>query len=531
MCGTDGDCGANGLCEPQTSYCSFPDAMCPSGRRYGSLAGGGFGNECVEQDEGSTSTSTMPMPSTSNGGGSLPGTTTMMPSTDTTSMGGSTSSSDSSSGTDTDTDLPPLVACDPEEIADTKQGVFVRASFGSDDNSGTAGEPLRTIQAGVALATELRLPNVYVAPGTYEESLSFDDSSFGLNIVAGWGVVDKQTWMRNCDPDAYTLTEIHAPANSAVLEVGPSAAFVRVDMFTLRASAGLDGPDAAPGTSSYGVRVQANSWLRLMNSDVLAGSGGDAGPTPKAPEPAPANECVGIGDCDEGLDGLEGSQGMPASAGTFDASGYVPAQGGDGADGDAGENGVPGMSGETTQGCTTDCVQSGVQCFALLGAVTAGTGRCGCGGGPGQGGIGGAGGGASVGVFAEGDALVELLNARVTARDGGDGAAGSEGSPSSAPTVATSGDDATCLTAGSCESNSPFPGCSPDTTETQTVLGGPQGGNGGEGGNGGRGGSGAGGPSCALVAIDGATIDAPEIIVTVGEHGDGSARGTYRCPR
>lgn len=53
-CSEDSQCtrgDADGLCEAN-GYCSFPDAECTSGRRYGDLAGGGFAGVCVQDDEG-----------------------------------------------------------------------------------------------------------------------------------------------------------------------------------------------------------------------------------------------------------------------------------------------------------------------------------------------------------------------------------------------------------------------------------------------------------------------------------------------
>ncbi|MEM6292622.1 MAG: hypothetical protein AAGA54_15225 [Myxococcota bacterium] len=51
-CSSDADCTGNGAgsCQPN-GFCAFPDAMCPSGQRYGDLAGGGFANACVPLDE------------------------------------------------------------------------------------------------------------------------------------------------------------------------------------------------------------------------------------------------------------------------------------------------------------------------------------------------------------------------------------------------------------------------------------------------------------------------------------------------
>lgn len=52
-CQDDAGCGANGQCEGN-GFCSFPDAECESGRRYGDLAGAGLQGQCVAVNEGST---------------------------------------------------------------------------------------------------------------------------------------------------------------------------------------------------------------------------------------------------------------------------------------------------------------------------------------------------------------------------------------------------------------------------------------------------------------------------------------------
>ncbi|MEM6294543.1 MAG: LamG domain-containing protein [Myxococcota bacterium] len=83
-CEADDQCqseGADGACEAN-GYCSFPDANCISGRRYGELAGGGLAGLCVNDvDPTSTSggSSTTGSASTS---GSMPGLTTVLTTTD-----------------------------------------------------------------------------------------------------------------------------------------------------------------------------------------------------------------------------------------------------------------------------------------------------------------------------------------------------------------------------------------------------------------------------------------------------------------
>lgn len=74
-CGSDEQCGGDGQCEAN-GYCSFPDPTCPSGRRYGDLAGGGLANVCVNEDDiagtetggvGQTSTTTSGSTTTATG--------------------------------------------------------------------------------------------------------------------------------------------------------------------------------------------------------------------------------------------------------------------------------------------------------------------------------------------------------------------------------------------------------------------------------------------------------------------------------
>ena len=54
-----------GECQPD-GWCSFPDGDCPSGQRYGELAGDGLAGDCVSQDLGTDGTGD-PATSTTNG--------------------------------------------------------------------------------------------------------------------------------------------------------------------------------------------------------------------------------------------------------------------------------------------------------------------------------------------------------------------------------------------------------------------------------------------------------------------------------
>jgi hypothetical protein len=56
-CASDTQCtrsGTQGTCE-SVGFCSFPDAACASGRRFGSLSGG-FANQCVDASDAGTET-------------------------------------------------------------------------------------------------------------------------------------------------------------------------------------------------------------------------------------------------------------------------------------------------------------------------------------------------------------------------------------------------------------------------------------------------------------------------------------------
>lgn len=95
-CAQDGEChsgSAAGTCQA-SGYCSFPDDGCPSGQRYGDLAGAGLDGSCVVDEPATTSDD-------GSGGGSSstgvqPGTETLPSTTSTTSE--SQTGSESSTG-------------------------------------------------------------------------------------------------------------------------------------------------------------------------------------------------------------------------------------------------------------------------------------------------------------------------------------------------------------------------------------------------------------------------------------------------
>ncbi len=127
------DAGIAGMCQ-SPGWCSFPDAACPSGQRYGELAGDGLAGMCVPVDDGSTGVAddgptTMPpttnATTTEDGSDTTLTTTTPITSGVDTSGDGSTThaestTSDSAPGTsgDSSTGAPPECATYVDDFED-----------------------------------------------------------------------------------------------------------------------------------------------------------------------------------------------------------------------------------------------------------------------------------------------------------------------------------------------------------------------------------------------------------------------------
>lgn len=105
QCGQDTQCGSDGFCE-SSGFCSFLDTTCPSGRRYGTFAGGELGESCVVElgsssSEADETTAVPDLESTSStdaASSSDPTTTGVVPVSGGTSSGPDDSASDTSTG-------------------------------------------------------------------------------------------------------------------------------------------------------------------------------------------------------------------------------------------------------------------------------------------------------------------------------------------------------------------------------------------------------------------------------------------------
>jgi hypothetical protein len=139
------------------------------------------------------------------------------------------------------------------------QGIFVSTASGDDGNSGTRAAPMKTITGGINAAVTQGKRDVYVAAGTYNESIGLAGVS-GINVA---GLYDPVTWQR-------------APTNKTFVVSGnpalkiDSANNVLVQGFDLTAA---DGTAANP--TSYGAWVNESQGIRLEVMSVLAGRGAD----------------------------------------------------------------------------------------------------------------------------------------------------------------------------------------------------------------------------------------------------------------
>ena len=100
QCVEDSQCGADGQCE-SSQYCSFPDAECDSGRRYGDEAAPGISGQCVPLESGTGSTS-VASTSTSTSGTTIAEDLTSSTTDASTGIGGSVSTTDLESSTSLD---------------------------------------------------------------------------------------------------------------------------------------------------------------------------------------------------------------------------------------------------------------------------------------------------------------------------------------------------------------------------------------------------------------------------------------------
>ena len=347
---------------------------------------------------------------------------------------------------------------------DDATGVFVTL-YGADGPScGTRAAPCLTVQEGINQAQLLGRSTVYVARGTYTESVTVGS---GITIEGGWDTVNS-TWVPICGVDELSAVALQMPAGAGVVVTASSGATgVGLHLLSVLATAQA----AQPGQSLYGVLAQ-NAAVTLDSVVVTMGSGGEgAGGNVGGVGSTGATGCAAA----SGATGAVAGDAPQSAPGTFGASGYVASTGLAGAsDGGTGTSGTCALS----PSCVTVCGT----CQSICPNPTSG-----CGGGPGSGGSGGQGGGSSIAVYGW-NAQLTIIGGSFTAGNGGNGGNGGDGGPGGAGGAGSTNQvgclasctDAGCATVG-------------DTTIAAA-------GNGGAGGAGGHGGGGAGGFSYAVYA-------------------------------
>lgn len=417
--------------------------------------------------------------------------------------------------------------CDASFHADAAHGVFVSTAGDDTTGSGTAAAPYKTIAKGIASLAGRA--NVYVAPGTYAETLSLTDTASGISIQGGW--LTGSSWTRDCAGDARTKTTLSTGSSIAVTAtdvVHTSGIRTMTIRVTDASSAGTN----TDGASRIGVLVRGNgSRFSLSAVDVIVGAAGAGG---TATTGSSSGGCIGGGYyCGSGANGAMPANGSPATmTGSFGAAGFAPGSGQAGSQGTNAEPGWYGGYGQcaNTFSCSAGCGGASTQ---YNGGVCGGQGQCGCGGGGGFGGSPGRGGGASTAVVVVGNgANVEIEASHLTAGTGGSGSAGGAGGAGRTGDSGIKGYDNGASSyypqsSGTC-SCGPF--CTPKTYyycayAPVSVSGGAPGGSGGTGGTGSAGGGGAGGPSYAVVTVGSATASVDGTSTLVSSAGGAGAGG------
>ena len=420
-----------------------------------------------------------------------------------------------------------ICTCDPGFVADGGQGVFVSVASGSDvSGDGSMAKPWSTITKGIAGAATQGWPNVYVAPGTYNENLVVPDTTSGLSIQGGWAV-GTSSWTRDCNAGTNMSSTVLQGTSTAVKAsnvVHPSGLW----FMTIKTQAAAVAANDTDGASVIAVLVSGDNSAFYLHSVNVTASNADNGGASSAV--AGATGCKNYA-CSNGATGAVGASGTAAgAAGTFTALGFTPADGMTGSSGSGGNAGTTGGSGSCAAYNTCGGGGCGISCQSG-GANACGTnGTCGCGGSGGASGKPGHGGGTSAALLVSGtNANVTLTGSTLQSGKGGQGSAGGTGGSGAAGSSGSAG-NTVCGTNYSCVQGASC-GTYPYTYHTYSCQlglpacggGGAAGGKGGTGGAGGTGGGGAGGPSYAVVTLGGAAVNADA--ASVLKFGAGGAGG------
>lgn len=417
---------------------------------------------------------------------------------------------------------------------DKGKAIFV-APTGSDAASGAFGDPVKTINKAVELASAVA-KDVYVCNGTYAENVRLATATSiygGYDCANGWKRVADRARIAPSTGVPLTIASVTGasslggstvidrialkaadatdPASSSIASIVSSSTDVAIKNGLIEAGNGADGVAPSPppidapaqagadgdslrrttcivGSTSNYPDCNTIAYGQYTHATVPAcqghgGAGGNGGTwntagTGKASRPGQSGLPTGLGGSstlDVGTDGGPGSAGT-AGAPSTSTFGDITASGysatNAGADGTAGGSAGGGAGGHGGTGVNNSPHDTGTQTFTAGG----GGGEGGYGGCGGAGGKGATGGGASIGVLTV-NSTVTVSKSTITTKSGGRGGnagAGGPGQPGGAGGKAGTG--------------------------TDPVSDGYAGGAGGAGGKGGAGGAGGGGPSVGILS-------------------------------
>ncbi|CAN5454381.1 hypothetical protein BH09MYX1_BH09MYX1_26760 [soil metagenome] len=380
-------------------------------------------------------------------------------------------------------------------VANEATGVFVNINGTDSAQCGSAASPCQTVQAGLNQAKVLTKSTVYVARGTYKETITL---SPGLAIEGGWDTLSGK-WIPACGADLVGAVKLQMPdtANVVVKADFTGAATLRnLSIFSKTTT-------PAVGESLYGVLAMKCSLafesVTVNIGPAGVGTDGDAG----APGSTGGIKCG----ASTGAVGGPGTPGAGGDAGAFGPTGYVAVNGANGLG-----NGSSGANGTCTAMCSgneyTVCKSNTLNCSKANVCVSP---LSGCGGTPGGGGQGGIGGGSSIAVFGW-DATFSLSGGSFVGGNGGNGGKGGTGGGGGTGGNGTAEQEgcASCLSGNSC------------ATVGNTTLA--TGSMGGLGGAGGAGGGGAGGASFGVYA--GGTGKITVVTAPLFQHGTAGTAGS-----
>lgn len=202
--------------------------------------------------------------------------------------------------------------------------VYVSASAGSSGGAGTAGDPLRTIEDGYALAKSFGSATLFIEAGTYSESPVFDHR---ISVFGGYQR-NGSTWTAPASPGASTAEASRILTNQGGLRIRDIQASTTISGLWVIGANGVAGTGNVADIAAFGADVRnCSDALLISDCRFTAGRGADG-----------TDGVRGANDAQGGSSGSNGQDGVPTTTrrsrdGGSGGGGFV--QGGSGGRGGA----------------------------------------------------------------------------------------------------------------------------------------------------------------------------------------------------